>query len=280
MDKQMKSIIKRALKEDMPQGCISTECLFDVQESSASLIAKENGILSGVEVFKEVYRQVDPFISITFYKKDRDVISKGEVLAQLHGKTKYLLQGERVALNFLQRMSGIATMTHRYVLETGGTKASIYDTRKTTPTLRVIQRQAVLDGGGCNHRLNLSTMVMLKDNHIAACSSLSQAVEKVRQQVNEDMLIEVEVESLAQFMEAQQTSADIIMLDNMSTSLMKECVRQNHANKIIEASGNMVLERIKEVAEVGVDMISVGALTHSYSSLDISLRFSKKMEAI
>jgi nicotinate-nucleotide pyrophosphorylase (carboxylating) len=177
-------------------------------------------------------------------------------------------------------MSGIATMTHRYVLETLGTKASIYDTRKTTPTLRVIQRQAVLDGGGCNHRLNLSTMVMLKDNHIAACSSLSQAVQKVRQQVSEDMLIEVEVESLTQFLEAQQTSADIIMLDNMSTSLMKECVRQNHANKVIEASGNMVLERIKEVAEVGVDMISVGALTHSYSSLDISLRFTKKVEAI
>jgi nicotinate-nucleotide pyrophosphorylase (carboxylating) len=176
-------------------------------------------------------------------------------------------------LNFLQRLSGIATLTSRYVKETSGYSVKILDTRKTTPTLRFLEKRAVVDGGGVNHRFNLSDMVMIKDNHIKAAGSITNAVKIIRKNVHHDVKVEVEVETITQLKEALSTDTDIIMLDNMSCDLMRECVLINQHQKLLEASGNMTLERIKEVSMTGVDFISVGALTHSYPSLDISLRF-------
>jgi nicotinate-nucleotide pyrophosphorylase (carboxylating) len=277
MNATLRRIVKRALREDMPQGDLSSTSLFHDEKSEARLIAKEAGILSGIEIAKEAFLQVDLDVQFEAFFKDGATLCKGDIIARIQGCTKSLLQGERVALNFLQRMSGIASMTRQFVNETSGTNARIYDTRKTTPGLRILEKQAVRDGGGQNHRMNLSTMVMLKDNHLAASPTIKHAVDTVRAKVGEDILIEVEVESLAMFLEAIQTDCDIVMLDNMSTQAMAECVQKNSTNKCLEASGNMGLERIREVASTGVEMISVGALTHSFRSLDISMRFMKNV---
>ena len=186
-----------------------------------------------------------------------------------------ILRGERVALNFLQRMSGIAATTAKFVQELAGTNCKILDTRKTAPLLRVFERQAVRDGGGENHRFNLSDRVLIKDNHIAASGSIQDAVSILRKAVGRGMIIEVEVETLDEFIEALNTSADVIMLDNMSNEVMKKCVELNEGKKKLEASGNMELKKVRSVALLGVDYISVGSLTHSYKALDISLKFRK-----
>lgn len=273
MNAQIRAIVSRALKEDMPQGDITVEALFADQRAGARLIAKEQGIVSGLEVAREVFFQIDPNTVFETSLKDGVAVSRGDVIASVSGLAASLLKAERVALNFLQRMSGIATTTRRYQDACAGTKASIHDTRKTTPGLRVLDKQAVRDGGGKNHRLNLSTMAMLKDNHLAVSRSIKDAVDKVRSRVGEDILIEVEVETVKAFLEAWRTDCDIIMLDNMPVDFMAECVRVNRGKKVLEASGNMTLDRIPEVAATGVDMISVGALTHSVKALDISMRF-------
>jgi nicotinate-nucleotide pyrophosphorylase (carboxylating) len=273
MNAQIKAIVRRALKEDMPEGDITVDNLFTTQTSSARLIAKQDGVVSGIEVAKEVFAQVDPEVLFEAKVGDGQAVQKGDILASVSGSTASLLKAERVALNFLQRMSGIATTTRRYQELCVGTNANIYDTRKTTPGLRMLEKQAVRDGGACNHRLNLSTMAMLKDNHLAAFKSIAQAVAKVRDAIGPDRLIEVEVETVKAFVDAWRTDCDIIMLDNMPVDFIEECVRLNRGRKILEASGNMTLERIPAVAKTGVDMISVGALTHSYSSMDISMRF-------
>jgi len=187
--------------------------------------------------------------------------------------TKSLLKGERVALNFLQRMSGIATLTRTFVQAVAGTSAKILDTRKTTPTLRVLEKMAVKAGGGTNHRMSLSDMAMIKDNHIQAAGSIANAVATLKAKYPYGILIEVEVESLDQYREALGTAADVVMLDNMSLERMAACVNIPHPGKRLEASGNMSIERVGAVAKTGVDFISVGALTHSYRSLDISMRF-------
>jgi len=268
-----KEMIQLALKEDMPEGDISSMYLFEDDISNAKLIAKEEGVLSGIDLCEAVFLELDPSIRFHAMKQNGEVVHKGEVFAKITGKTKSLLMGERVALNFIQRMSGIATKTRAFVSETEGTKTKILDTRKTTPLLRAIEKRAVLDGSGVNHRFSLSDMVMLKDNHIKAAGSITEAVNKVKSKINSNIKIEVEVETIEMFLEALKTPCDIIMLDNMTTDLMAECVKLNHTDKKIEASGNMTLSRIKEVANTGVDFISVGSLTHSYSSLDISMRF-------
>lgn len=264
-------IINNALDEDMPQGDITTDNLIlETSKSKAFLIAKEDGIISGVEVFKRVFYLLGNDVDIKFNVSDGDTIKAYDHLATLCGSTRSILKGERVSLNLIQRMSGIATITSKYVSQLSG-KTKILDTRKTTPNLRYLEKMAVVHGGGTNHRYSLSDMVMLKDNHIDAAGGISKAVEIMKDKVF--VKIEVEVESLEQFREALNTDCDIIMLDNMNNDLMSECVKINDGKKLLEASGNMTLDRINSVSKTGVDFISVGALTHSPKALDISLKF-------
>ncbi len=273
MDEKTIKLISGAIKEDIPSIDISSEYLFNDEESFGQFIAKEDGVISGIDVCAQVFKLVDEKIDFKVFRTNGSKVSKYDIIATVKGKTKSILMAERVGLNFLQRMSGIATMTNKFVAETKNTSAKILDTRKTTPLLRDLEKQAVKDGGGVNHRFSLSDMVMLKDNHLKAAKSIVAAVDKVRKAVGKQMKIEVEVENLEQFKEALTTNCDIIMLDNMSNEMMKQCVQLNQKQKLLEASGNMSLERIQAVASVGVDYISVGALTHSYKSLDISLKF-------
>ncbi|MGL4948920.1 MAG: carboxylating nicotinate-nucleotide diphosphorylase [Anaeroplasmataceae bacterium] len=273
MNNIIDQIIINALNEDMPNGDITTDNIFDDSFiSKANLVCKENGILSGIDVFVRTFELVSKNTKITTFFKNGDSIIKSDVIATIEGKTSDILKSERVALNILQRMCGIATITNQYVSEVVG-NTKILDTRKTTPNLRVLEKKAVLDGGAVNHRSSLSDMVMLKDNHIKACGSITNAVIKVKSKVESNIKVEVEVETLEEFKEALTTDCDVIMLDNMNNELMYECVKLNNKIKKLEASGNMTLDRIKEVSKLGVDFISVGALTHSVKALDISLKF-------
>ncbi|MDO9630001.1 MAG: carboxylating nicotinate-nucleotide diphosphorylase [Acholeplasmataceae bacterium] len=266
-------MIQRALDEDMPLGDITASALFCCEESVAKVIAKSEGIVSGLVIFQRVFEIVDSNTAINVLKKDGDFTDKGSTLATIKGNTLSILKAERTALNFLQRMSGISTETNRYVEAIKDTNCKILDTRKTAPTLRALDKLAVLHGGGLNHRFSLSDMAILKDNHIAAAGSITKAVEKVRKTVGPSVKIEVEVESIDALKEALNTSADWIMLDNMDNDTMRQCVMITAGRKKLEASGNMTLERVRSVAETGVDFISVGALTHSVKAFDISLRF-------
>lgn len=264
-------IITDALNEDMPNGDVTTDNLIPKShQSKAMLIAKEDGVISGLMIVERVFKLVGGNVNIIFNKFDGDLVKTYDVIATISGDTKTILKGERVALNLLQRMSGVATITNKFVNEVE-VNTKILDTRKTTPNLRYLEKLAVKHGGGVNHRYSLSDMVMIKDNHIDACGSITKAVETIRPKVN--CKIEVEVETLEQFKEALNTQCDIIMLDNMSLDLMQECVKLNNHKKKLEASGNMILSRVKEVSHIGVDFISVGALTHSVKALDISLKF-------
>lgn len=275
MSKIIDEFIKSALKEDIPTIDVSSEFLFTDQVSEGTFTAKEDCVISGIDVAARVFEIVDSSVVFKIINHNGSFVETGTVIAIVQGKTKSILQAERLALNIMQRMSGIASMTRLFVSECKGTNTVILDTRKTTPNLRLFEKQAVIHGGGVNHRMSLSDQVMLKDNHINAAESITNAVEIVRNQVGPDMKIEVEVETFEQYIEAVNTSCDIIMLDNMTTNLMEKCINYNH-DKFLEASGNMTLPRIKEVASTGVDSISVGALTHSYKSADISLKFMKR----
>ncbi|MDE6241696.1 MAG: carboxylating nicotinate-nucleotide diphosphorylase [Anaeroplasmataceae bacterium] len=275
MNNEIIDIIKRALLEDMPTGDITTDNLLpDYHQSKAYFIAKEDGIISGIEVVEEVFKAVGGNFKLSFDVKSGDKVKNQQLLGTVEGDTKTILKAERVSLNLLQRMSGIATTTHSYVEKLTG-NCQILDTRKTTPNLRILEKQAVRDGGGTNHRYCLSDMVMIKDNHIDAVGSISKAVALAKEKTK-GVQIEVEVETYEQFLEALATECDIIMLDNMSNDLMLKCVMKNNHLKKLEASGNMNLNRIEEVSKLGVDFISVGALTHSIKSLDISLKFHKE----
>lgn len=281
MDKKIIELIKQALIEDGYDNDVTTFNLINKDMMlSGSFIVKATGVVSGIDVAKEVFRQINPKIKMEILKDNGTFVNRGDVIASIEGPMRDILRGERVALNFLQRMSGIAATTAKFVQELAGTECKILDTRKTTPLLRVLERQAVRDGGGMNHRYNLSDQVLIKDNHIAAVGSIEKAVEMVRKSVGKTMKIEVEVETKEEFLEALGTSADIIMLDNMNNELMKELVEINNHSKKIEASGNMELKRVRSVALLGVDYISVGALTHSYKSLDISLKFYKNFPEV
>lgn len=271
MKEEIKTIIINALKEDMPEGDITTDNIISQNHiSSGKFIAKEDGIIAGCEIANEVFNFAGGNINIKWNVKDGDKVLKGQVIAVLEGNTATLLKGERTALNIMQRMSGIATMTNKCVNACVG-KTKILDTRKTMPNFRVLDKMSVLIGGGTNHRYSLSDMVLIKDNHIEAAGSITEAVNRVKDKVN--CKIEVEVETLEQFNEAENTPCDIIMLDNMTNELMRKCVLLNDGRKLLEASGNMTLERIKEVSQIGVDFISLGSLTHSVKALDISLKF-------
>ena len=276
MDKKAIELIKEALIEDGVDNDITTLNLVSKDKMlTGSFIVKATGVVSGIDVAKEVFKQINPHIKMEILKANGTFVNRGDVIATIEGPMRDILRGERVALNFLQRMSGIAATTAKFVQELAGTNCKILDTRKTAPLLRIFERQAVRDGGGENHRFNLSDRVLIKDNHIAASGSIKDAVSILRKAVGRGMIIEVEVETLDEFMEALNTSADVIMLDNMSNEVMKKCIELNEGKKKLEASGNMELKKVRSVALLGVDYISVGSLTHSYKALDISLKFRK-----
>jgi len=274
MDKRIDKIILDALVEDIPTIDVTTDNLFTDEVSEGAFIAKEPGVLSGVEVMKRVFELLDETIDFKIINNDSTEVDTGDIIAIISGRTASILKGERVALNLMQRMSGIATLTKKFVDELNNDFTKILDTRKTTPNLRIIEKLAVIHGGGVNHRFCLSDQVMLKDNHIKTAGSITRAVEIVKSKIDHSIKVEVEVETYDQFIEAINTECDIVMLDNMSNDLMRKCVATNNS-KLLEASGNMTVERIKAVSDTGVDFISVGALTHSYKAMDVSLKFSK-----
>jgi len=272
MIQNLDNLIKQALIEDIGNGDITTNALIpDALESSATMVAKADGIVAGMDVAAAVFHTLSPMVVWYPLVKDGDRVTKGTLLVEMSGPFRALLSGERLALNFLQRMSGIATMTDKFVAQTAAFGTKILDTRKTVPGLRLLDKYAVKAGGGENHRIGLYDMVLIKDNHIKVAGGIRNAVEQIRKQVPSGIQIEVETTSLEEVLEALSMKVDIIMLDNMSNEQMKACVEViGHLAKV-EASGNMNLERVREVAATGVDFISIGALTHSVTALDISM---------
>ena len=274
-------IIANALKEDIGTSDVTTNATISEDAMAhGRFVAKEAGIICGLGVCERVFKILDRDIEFTANKKDGEAIRVGEVLAEISGKARALLTGERTAINLLQRMSGIATKTAAAVAEVAGAKAKIADTRKTAPGLRVLDKYAVLAGGGTNHRFNLSDGILIKDNHIAAAGGITAAVGRARANAPHTLKIEVECETLEDVKEALTAEADIIMLDNMSNADMKEAVELIDGRAITEASGNMGDKDLLEAAKTGVDIISVGALTHSVRSLDISLKFDLRYLAL
>lgn len=269
-------IIKVALKEDVNYLDVSSCFIFDDDHRSfANYIAREEGILCGIDASLRVFTLLDDTSSFETFFKDGDKIKKGDIIARISCKTTALLQGERTSLNLLQHMSGVATITKRAVLAIEGTAASVAETRKTLPGLRVLQKYAVLTGGGKNHRFNLSDAAMLKDNHIDAVGGIEKAVALLRERAGHTIKIEVETRNLSEVEQALRAGADIIMLDNMSLDEMREAVKLIDRRALTEASGDVTLENIKEVAETGVDIISMGALTHSVKAFNVSLKVEK-----
>ena len=265
-----------ALKEDVGTGDITTNCCIPVGNSSeAFFIAKEDGVICGIDIAQRVFNLVDEKITLIPKIKDGAFVKKGDIIAEVIGPSRGILTGERVALNLMQRLSGTATATAKAVSSVAGTSAKIVDTRKSTPGLRVLEKHAVRVGGGHTHRFNLSDGVLIKDNHIAAAGGIAAAVNAARAAVPHVMKIEVETETLDEVRQALEAGADIIMLDNMSIDLMAQSVALIGGKALAEASGNMGEKDLLEVAKTGVDYISIGALTHSVKSLDISLKFKK-----
>jgi len=265
-------LIRNALAEDVGAGDVTSGAALRGDETGlARATAKAELVVAGIEVFGEVFRTLDPALVFTARKRDGEKAGKGDLLAEISGSLASILTAERVALNLLQRMCGIATLTRRYVDEIAGTRAKILDTRKTAPGLRILDKYAVRAGGGCNHRFALYDGVLIKDNHIAAAGGIGPAVLRVRGRISHTFRIEVEVKNLAELEEALAAGADSVLLDNMGLSEMIAAVTRVGGKIPVEASGNMTLERVREVASTGVDLISVGALTHSAAAADISL---------
>lgn len=269
-------IIKTAIDEDVNYLDISSEYIFAPEHrSEAYFLAKADGVLSGIDVAMRVFELLDDTFECTVHKKDGDEIKKGDIIAEFSGSTAALLKGERTALNLIQHMSGIATAANRAVKAVEGTKVSIADTRKTLPGLRALQKYAVTCGGGKNHRFNLSDAAILKDNHIDAAGGITAAVTALRKKCGHMVNIEVETRNLDEVKEALAAGASIIMLDNMTNDEMSEAVKLVDGRALLEASGNITEENLREKAETGVDIISMGALTHSVKAFDISMKFKK-----
>lgn len=268
-------IIDIALNEDVGTGDITTETTIPADKKAfGRFIAKENMIICGLEVAELVFHKVDETIKFSANCKDGDFIEKGFVIAEVSGNARNVLTGERTALNLMQRMTGVATRTNEAVKCVEGTNAKIADTRKTTPGLRVLEKYAVRVGGGSNHRFNLADGILIKDNHIAVSGGIINAVKNARVAAPHTIKIEVEVENKEQLAEALEAKADIIMLDNMTNEEMAECVKIVDGRAMLEASGNMGDKDLYAVAKTGVDIISIGALTHSVKAADISLKFT------
>lgn len=269
-------ILKHALKEDIGFGDVTSEAIFAEDHiSQGYLMAKQDLVLAGMEVFKRTFALFDERVKVMPHFMDGEKINTGKEFASLEGPTRSLLTGERVALNFLQHMSGIATQTRDFVEAAGDSKTIIVDTRKTTPGLRMLEKYAVTVGGGKSHRYGLDAMAMLKDNHIQAAGGILPAVQMLRSRLSPYFKIEVEVENLVQLQDALAARVDIIMLDNMSLDTIKEAVKLINGQTLVEVSGNVTLERVGQLAGAGVDIISSGALTHSVKAADISMRLKQ-----
>jgi nicotinate-nucleotide pyrophosphorylase (carboxylating) len=271
---KLDEIIKAALREDMPAGDITSESLIAPDSiSEAHLIAREKGVLAGIDIASRVFNKIDHSVEFKKFKQDGQEFDKNSKLALIKGFSVSMLKGERLALNFLQRLSGIATLTRKYTDVLRGTKTKLLDTRKTTPCLRMLEKYAVSMGGGFNHRFDLSKMVLIKDNHLRLVGSIKESIRKARKAVGEDIKIEVETTCLEEVKEAIRYKADIIMLDNMTLKEMSRAVKLAEGKIPLEVSGNITLDNLSKVASLGVDFVSVGSLTHSYRSLDISMEF-------
>ncbi|MBL0385384.1 carboxylating nicotinate-nucleotide diphosphorylase [Tumebacillus sp. ITR2] len=273
----IETIVRNALTEDIGFGDITTNSIVPTEKQGVGqLVTKEPGIIAGLDVAELTFRLVDPTLTIVRHAADGDQVPKGQLLMEVTGSARSILTGERVALNFLQRMSGIATRTSKFVELVRYYNAKIVDTRKTTPGLRVLEKHAVVVGGGRNHRFGLFDAVLIKDNHIEIAGGVKQAIIAARHQIPHTMRVEVEVENMEQIDEALEVKADIIMLDNMTPEQMDVAVEKIAGRALVEASGGVTEETIVEIAKTGVDYISIGALTHSIKSLDISLDIEAK----
>lgn len=270
------NIIKTALLEDINYLDVTTDYLIpEEQENTARFLSKDSGVLCGIDAALRVFRMLQPEgFEATVYKHDGDVLEKGDIIAEIKGKTRTLLKGERTALNLIQHMSGVATAANRAVKLIEGTNASIADTRKTLPGLRPLQKYAVTVGGGKNHRYNLSDAAMLKDNHVDAGGGIANAVATLKQKLGHMTKIELEVRNLDELGQALEAGVDVIMLDNMSVEQMREAVEITAGRALLEASGGITDETLRAIAETGVDIISIGAITHSVKAFDISLKIA------
>ena len=273
MELQADELIKLALREDISSEDVTTNSVMkEAVKGEVELICKQDGVIAGLDVFKRVFELLDDTVEVEFYCKDGDEVKNKQLMGKVTGDIRVLLSGERVALNYLQRMSGIATYTRSVAALLEGTKTKLLDTRKTTPNMRIFEKYAVRVGGGFNHRYNLSDGVLLKDNHIGAAGSVTKAVQMAKEYAPFVRKIEIEVENLEMVKEAVEAGADIIMLDNMSPEEMRQAVELIAGRAETECSGNVTKENISNVTAVGVDYISSGALTHSAPILDISLK--------
>ena len=273
MKLQADELIRLALQEDITSEDVSTNAVMPTaQQGTVDLIAKEDGIMAGLDVYARVFTLLDPATVVTFQVKDGDRVKPGDLIGTVTGDIRVLLSGERVALNYLQRMSGIATYTRQVADLLEGSGATLLDTRKTTPNCRIFEKYAVRVGGGCNHRYNLSDGVLLKDNHIGAAGSITNAIQMAKAYAPFVRKIEIEVETLEQVKEAVDAGADIIMLDNMTPDTMRQAVELIDGRAQTECSGNITKENIARIREIGVDFVSSGALTHSAPILDISMK--------
>jgi len=271
-DKKILKIIQNALREDIGTGDITTLSTVNSRKKGRALaVAKDDFIVAGMDIFEETFKSVDQNIEVKKLNKDGYPAKKGDILAEVSGSLSGILHAERVSLNLLQRMCGIATLTSQYVKAVRGTRAKILDTRKTAPGLRVLDKLAVKLGGGTNHRIGLYDGVLIKDNHIEAAGSITAAVKAVRKNLSRSMKIEVETKNIPEVREALSCGVEIIMLDNMTIPVMKKAVALVAGRALLEASGNVSLQNVADIAAIGVDFISVGALTHSVKAADISL---------
>ena len=273
MQLQADKLIRMALEEDITSEDVSTNAVMPTNvKGTVDLIAKEDGVIAGMDVYARVFKLLDKSMEIEMFCHDGDEVKKGDLMAKVTGDIRVLLSGERVALNYLQRMSGIATYTRSVVKLLEGSGVTLLDTRKTTPNCRVFEKYAVRVGGGCNHRYNLSDGVLLKDNHIGAAGSITKAIQMAKAYAPFVRKIEIETETLEQVAEAVEAGADIIMLDNMSPEVMKQAVALIDGRAQTECSGNITKENIARICEISVDFVSSGALTHSAPILDISMK--------
>lgn len=271
----LKPVIDYALQEDIGSGDLTTNSLIPIDlMAKATMVAKSSGIISGLSVAEYIFRALSSDIEWKTFVHDGDHLETGDLILEISGSYRTLLTGERLALNFMQRMSGIATLTHRCVEEISNYPAKILDTRKTAPGLRLFDKYAVLTGGGVNHRIGLYDMVLIKDNHIKIAGGITRAIEEIKKTIPPNIKLEVEVTNEREVREAITAGADIIMLDNMTLEAMTESVKLINGRAKVEASGNMTIERLKAVAATGVDFISIGALTHSVTAFDISMNIT------
>jgi len=271
------NIIKRALKEDSPYGDVTVSSIVSpIERAEVDLIAKEDGIICGLDIFKRVFEILGE-VEVNLFVKDGDLVKNTMVIGKVTGNAGNILVGERIALNLLQRMSGIATLTNKYVKKLEGANTKILDTRKTTPNLRVLEKYAVKIGGGVNHRFSLSDGILIKDNHIGYAGGIKEAIELAKKNSSFVRKIEVETETKEQVLEALEAGADIIMLDNMSPDLARDMVKLINGRALTECSGNITLDTVTDYGKTGVDYISSGELTHSVKALDISLKNFRKI---